>query len=222
VRRALILSGGIFHDFSTTSAFLADLARHRGLDVEITEDVEAGLRTLAGVDLLVVNALRWRMEGKRYEPYRRRWAYSPSEEAREAVDRHLREGRGLLAIHTAVICFDDWPEWGDLLGARWRWGTSCHPPLGRVRVQVHRDAHPLVEGIESFEVEDEVYSFLEHRAQLAPLVVGEHGGASQPLLWAREGPVGRVVVDTLGHDLTSLSVPEHRTIIDRAMRWLLS
>ncbi|HZV51077.1 MAG TPA: ThuA domain-containing protein [Candidatus Dormibacteraeota bacterium] len=222
MRRALILSGGIFHDFPATSAFLADLARHQGLDVEVTEDLEAGLRALTGVDLLVVNALRWRMEGEKYEPYRRRWAYSPSTEAREALRRHLREGRGVLAVHTAVICFDDWPEWGDLLGARWRWGASCHPPLGRVRVQVHEDAHPLVEGIEGFEVEDEVYSFLEHRARLIPLIVGEHGGISQPLLWAREGSAGRVVVDTLGHGLASLSVPEHRTILGRAMRWLLS
>jgi type 1 glutamine amidotransferase len=216
------LSGGISHDFPATSRFLADLARGQGVEVEVTEDLEAGLRTLSGFDLLVVNTLRWRMEGERYEPYRERWAYSPSEEAREAVRRHLREGRGVLAIHTAVICFDDWPEWGEFLGARWRWGTSCHPPLNRVCVQVCEDAHPLVQGIGNFEVEDEIYSFLEHRAELAPLIVGEYDNVSHPLLWVRNGPAGRVVVDTLGHGIASLSAPEHQTIIDRAMRWLLS
>jgi len=219
--RALVLSGGIFHDFPATSAFLAELLCGQGMEAEVTEDIEGGLARLEEFDLLVVNALRWRMAGEKYDPYRERWAYSPSEAAREAIVRHLSAGRGLLAMHTAVISFDDWPEWGDLLGAQWRWGRSGHPPLSRVTVHVRTSAHPLVEGVGDFQVEDEVYGFLDRRPGLEPLMTSEHGGEAHPLLWARESLGARVVVDALGHSVESLSVPEHRTVVERAMRWVL-
>ena len=219
--RALILSGGIFHDFAATSAVLAGMIRGHGLEVEVTEDLEAGFAALDGVDLLVVNALRWRMHGEKYDEYRERWAYSPSRSAREAVRRHLGRGRGLLAMHTAVICFDDWPEWGDLLGASWTWGTSGHPPLARVHVDVCTGAHPLVADVGGFDVEDEVYGFLERRPGLQPLMTSAHGGEAHPLLWVRESLGAPVVVDALGHGVESLAVPEHRTIVDRAIAWVL-
>ena len=219
--RALILSGGIFHDFRATSGMLADTVRAHGVEAEVTEDLEAGLAALAGYDLLVVNALRWRMQGEKYDPYRERWSYSPSEAAREAVREHLRRGRGLLAMHTAVICFDDWPEWGDLLGAQWSWGRSGHPPLGRVHVDVATGKHPLVEAVCGFDVEDEVYGFLDRRPGLEALMTSEHGGEAHPLLWVRESLGAPVVVDALGHGVESLCVPEHRAVVDRAVAWVL-
>lgn len=219
--RALVLSGGIFHDFAATSGFLAELLCRLDVQAEVTEDLEGGLARLEDFDLLVVNALRWRMAGEKYDPYRERWAYSPSEAAREAIVRHLRAGRGLLAMHTALICFDDWREWGDLLGAQWRWGQSGHPPLARIPVRVRTGAHPLVEGIGDFEVEDEVYGFLDRRPGLEPLMTSEHGGQAHPLLWAWESLGAPVVVDVLGHSVDSLAVPEHRTVVERAVRWVL-
>jgi len=219
--RALVLSGGIFHDFAATSGCLAEMLHRQGLQAEVTEDLEEGLARLPGFDLLVVNALLWRMAGgDKYVPYRERWAYSPSEAAREAIRDHLLRGRGLLAVHTAVICFDDWEEWGDLLGASWRWGRSGHPPPGPVRIRVRTGAHRLVEGIGDFELEDELYGFLDQRPGLDPLMTGEHGGETHPLLWARESLGARVVVDTLGHSVESLSVPEHRSILEGALRWV--
>ena len=219
--RALILSGGIFHDFPATSGCLAALLREQGARAEVTEDLESGLARLHDFDLLVVNALRWRMRGEKYDPYRESWAYSPSEAAREAIRRHLGRGRGLLAMHTAVICFDDWTQWGDLLGAHWSWGRSGHPPLGRVRIGVRTGAHPLVEGVCDFEVDDEVYGFLDRRPGLEPLMTGEHGAEAHPTLWVRESLGARVVVDTLGHGVESLTAPAHRTVVQRALRWAL-
>jgi uncharacterized protein len=220
VRRALVLSGGIFHDFPATSGVLGQLLCNHEVAPEITEDLEDGLARLDGFDLLVVNALRWRMQGDKYDPYRDRYAYSPSERARQAVREHLGRGRGLLAVHTAVICFDDWPEWGDLLGAQWRWGQSGHPPLGTVRVNVSARPDPLTDGIADFDIEDEVYGFLDQRPGLEPLLTSDHGGAVHPLLWLRESLGARVAVDLLGHGVESLSSPQHQTVLDRAVRWV--
>ena len=61
-------------------------------------------------------------------------AFSLSAAGRTAIDEWHAAGRPILALHTGVICFDDWPGWGELLGGRWDWNRSSHPPLGRVGV----------------------------------------------------------------------------------------
>ena len=220
--RALVLSGGIFHDFPATSAIVADVLEEHGLEPEVTEDLEGGLARLPEFDLLAVNALRWRMVGEKYDEYRAAHAYSPSPAAREAIRAHLRRGRPLLAVHTAVICFDDWPEWGDLLGAQWRWGQSGHPPYGPVHVDVCAGAGPIAGGLKSFDTPDEVYGFLDQRPGIRPLASSVHGGIAHPLLWTWEALGGRVGVDLLGHAPESYAAPEARELLSRSVGWLLS
>ena len=29
-----------------------------------------------------------------------------------------------MAIHAATICFDEWPEYPNILGATWEWGIA--------------------------------------------------------------------------------------------------
>jgi type 1 glutamine amidotransferase len=227
----LILSGGPgHHPYSTTSARLAWYLSLEGFTSDVTEDIEAGLTRLADgcYGLLTVNALRWRMDESQYAAEKDRWAFSLSPEGRAAILAHVERGGPVLAVHTAPICFDDWPEWGDIVGAQWVWGTSNHPPLGLTQVRVNSGVHEIVDGAGDFEVVDEVYSHLDVRPDVKPLATGHHDGIDHPLLWARqvvspsgEGAGARVVYDALGHDERSLDHPVHRAIIRRAARWLL-
>lgn len=226
--RAVVLSGGLTHDFPATTACLTDLLSEQGLDTEVHTDVDAAFRALPGAALLVVNALRWTMTcpgtPERYRVLADVEGASPSPAAREALAIHLASGGGLLGIHTASICFDDWPEWGEALGGAWVWGTSSHPPLGP-EVTVHVvGTHPLVEGLEEFTIVDEVYGNLALQADVTGLLAAPHPGTdgpAHPLLWAREYGGGRVVYDALGHHPQSYEVPEHREIVRRAIRWTI-
>lgn len=220
--RALVLSGGPGHDCPTTSALLVDAIAPAGVRAEVTEDLDAGLARLDGFDLLVVNALRWRMLVERYAPLRARWQYHLPGEGRRAVRAHVDAGKPVLAIHTAAICFDDWPAWAAIVGAGWDWERSCHPPIGEARVAVRRDAHPIVAGLDDFALVDEIYGFMDVAADVHPLATSPHAGAEHPLLWARTLPSGaRVVFDALGHDQRSYDHPVHRTVLLRAARWVL-
>jgi type 1 glutamine amidotransferase len=192
-----------------------------GVTSEVHEDVDAALRALPGTDLLVVNALRWTMAGPGTpDHYRDRAAaegVSPSPDGRAAFAAHLSSGGSVLGVHTAAICFDDWPEWGAALGGAWRWGTSFHPPLGEMAVEVAARTHPLVTGVPDFPLIDECYSDMDLAPDLEPLLVRD----GRPLLWAREHGGGRVVYDALGHHPPSYAVPEHREILNRCVDWLL-
>lgn len=223
-RPAVILSGGVAHDFPATSAALAETLAGAGFDSTVREDVDAALSGLAAPGpgqrpLVVLNLLRWTMEVDRYADARAQWSISLSPAARAALLGHVRTGGGLLAMHGASICFDDWPQWRELLGAAWRWDRSSHPPLGSpVEVTVD-DAHPIVTGLTAFRIVDEVYGFLDRTDDARGLLWSPHGGTEHPLLWARTVGAGRVVYDALGHHVPSYQVAEHRTVVRRAALW---
>ncbi|MST33345.1 ThuA domain-containing protein [Acidimicrobiaceae bacterium USS-CC1] len=219
--RNLILSGGVNHPCRETSARLAELLAEVGIESEVTEDLDAAMAGLASapVDLVTVNALRWRMGAERYAPQRDEWALHLSSAARTGMLAHLRRAGGLLGIHTASICFDDWPEWGRILGGAWDWDRSSHPPLGEARVSVAPGGDPLVSGLGDFATVDEIYGFLRTEPDVEGLLVATHGGVAHPVLWRRHFGAARVVYDALGHDLRGYEPSTQREVIRRAGRW---
>ncbi|MCA2227262.1 ThuA domain-containing protein [Nonomuraea aurantiaca] len=215
--RNLILSGGLFHDFEATSAVLAEVLAGVGIESEITEDIAGALSEPSEVQLITVNALRWQMGLDRFADLRDEWRFELPAEARTTLLDHLDRGGGLLCMHTASICFDDWQGWPRVLGGCWTWPKSHHLPLGWTGVRVH-GGHPIVEGLRDFDLVDEVYSDLDVLPDVRPLASSASG---QPLVWARPVRRGRVVYDALGHDVRSYENEIHRTLLQRAALWLL-
>ena len=223
-RQNLILVGGIFHDFQASAEALAMILAPLGIESRIEADLDAGMASLADnpVDLLTVNALRWEMIGEKYDPYREAEAYSPPHKTRLAIEAHLQTGGALLGLHTASICFSDWPEWGSLLGGHWVWGTSFHPQPETVSVVPDQDN--ILGNLPPFAVHDELYTdlFLEPDAQvLAP----GHSAAMptpQPIVWSQTVGAGRVIYDALGHDSESLQHPSHAQLLRETVKWALA
>lgn len=219
---ALIFSGGISHPFTDAAPALGRILEDSGFTPVVSFDLDEVVERLAAEPraLLVVYALRWSMtQHDKYAPDRERWSLSLTPTARDAIAGHVAAGGGLLGVHTASICFDDWPHWGDLLGGAWEWGRSHHPPLGPVAARLAAN-HPLTRGLEDFAVTDEAYSELDVRPGVAvAATVQAPGGTAQPALWTHHYGDGRVVYDSLGHDAASLNQPTHRQILGRAARW---
>lgn len=222
----LIYSGGIYHDFAQMAEALKDELALDGIQSTISFDLDECARQLESgdVDLLTVYALRWRMlEGEKYAPLRQEWALEVSDAARMAIERHVARGGGLLVLHTGVICFDDWPQWPQILGGGWVWGTSSHPPLQAAAVRVLDASNPLTIGISKFDLQDEVYQDLrleEDIEVLATATAGSDGVTQQhPVIWMRRYGLGRVFCDTLGHDAESIGESNHAELLRRGARW---
>lgn len=222
-RPALIYTGGISHPFESAAPALAGILAETGLAPEVTFDLDRVLVVLSDrPDALLVNyALRWSMtQNEKYAPDRARWAMSIPDAARTAIAGHVRAGGGLLGLHTASICFDDWPGWGEVLGGRWRWGASHHPALGPVTASLG-GADVLTRGLADFTVTDEAYSELElgPTTRVVATVTGVGSTRPQPAVWMHDYGRGRAVYDSLGHDAASLNHPIHRRLIQRAALW---
>ncbi|WP_084959152.1 ThuA domain-containing protein [Thermoactinospora rubra] len=214
--RNLILSGGPYHDFDATSAALAEVLAEVGVESEITEDIAGALAEPSEYQLITVNAMRWTMRSERFAGLRGRWRFELPAQARTTLLDHLEQGGGLLAMHAATICFDDWQGWSRVLGGCWDWSRSYHPELGWAGVRVHGD-DPIVAGLRDFDVVDEIYSDLCVLPDVKPLASAN----GQPLVWARPVRRGRVFYDALGHDTRSYGNEIHRAMLKRAALWLL-
>ena len=219
----LILVGGIFHDFERSALALTDILAPLGVHSNIECDLESGLASLEHrpVDLLTINALRWEMVGEKYDPYRVKEAYCPSAAARRRILQHVQKGGALLGLHTASICFSDWPEWETLLGGKWVWGTSWHPQPDTIEVTLQPGK--LLDHLNSFNVTDELYTDLSVSSDATILASGrcERVVDPQPLIWSHTFGNGRVVYNALGHDHESLNHPEHAEALRCVVRWAL-
>lgn len=221
----LLLTGGHpGHAWSALGASVAATLADEDIATTIIDDPDELVGHLRGdhrPDLVTVAALRWTMGAERYAEHRARWAHSADGATRQALADHVGLGGGLLAVHTACICFDDWPGWGDLLGAAWSWDRSSHLPAAPVRIEPTGSTHPITAGVAPFTVTDEVYGGLDERPGLEALATSPQDGRDQPVLWARQHGRGRVVVDTLGHTTDSLEHPAHRVVLRRGALWAL-
>ena len=210
--RNLILSGGIFHPFAETSAAVALQLEEVGITSEICS-VGEGLARLStqNFDLVTVNALAFTMmQADKYAPLRDEYAFEISLDGQAELERHVAQGRGLLGLHTAPICFDTWPAWGDLLGVGWVWGQSGHPMP---------DYLDVTHGKKTFRIWDELYGGLELHAETKVLATAAlaSSGPSNPIMTAKQN----AVYLALGHDLTSVSSPDYTDMLRTAAQLAL-
>lgn len=231
----LLVTGGIYHEFDTSSAALARIVEPLGLRTTVSDDPESAFKCLDGPTppaLLTINALRFTMvQDHKYAPLRARWAFSLSAESRARLARYVEGGGALLGLHTASICFDDWTEWSRILGVTWKWGRSFHPPAGPIRVEpmeARTDAADspaaIVADTSAFEVNDELYHDLYVEPGALPLLRARilPEDESRPVMWSHRYGAGRVIYDSLGHSADSLNEPTHERILRRACAWMVT
>ena len=234
----MLVVGGKFHDMAfARRELLAVLRTDSRVRVECFDDYDH-YRRLDACDFLISYTCD----------------LAPSVEGQRALRDFVARGGRWLALHgtNSLIAF---LENGKVASPRLAplfmetLGTTfvAHPPIAPYRVDLVRRDDPLVEGIASFEVADELY-LVERHAELDVLLDTGFDGradgfeenswpaARHPVLYRRHLGQGEVVYFTLGHcrghydmrphvdfwptiDRGSWDVPEYRTILGRAIQW---
>jgi type 1 glutamine amidotransferase len=107
-----------------------------------------------------------------------------------------------------------------MIGGRFR----RHDPIKRFTIHFVDCDHPITEGLEDYEHEDELYELtgdFVDRNNVVPVrgvrVLAEAEG--HPMVYVKEHGAGRVVYLASGHDARSLGHPTYRLLFTRAVAW---
>ncbi len=215
--RAVLLAGGWAHPGDDLIASFHQLLSARNIELIVVTDPGAAATALrAPCDLLVVGSCWFSMTDARYSTEQRaEYGVELDEELRTALTTRRDQGCPLLAIHTAVICFDGAAFWRDWLGGTWNWATSWHPAPASIDVEAVPGSSI---NLDAFQVIDELYHDLDIADDVETIA---RSAQHDPLVWLRRSRTGRSAVNLLGHDRRSLDHAAHRALNGSLVDWLL-
>ncbi len=200
-----LVAGGKYHDIDYARLqLLTLLAEHEEFRVRVQPDYE-DTSAIAKSSILVSYTCDVR----------------PSVEAQQAIRSWVDSGGRWVALHGTNSALDlggpngvdsprVFPLWAETLGSQF----VAHPPIQPYRVEVTDDDHWLVNGIEPFDTDDELYLSEYHdREALKTLLhttwTGDAkgfvesdwnaGDGFHPIMYLRPLGDGAVLYNTLGH-----------------------
>ncbi|MET8892737.1 ThuA domain-containing protein [Streptomyces albogriseolus] len=143
---------------------------------------------------------------------------------RERLAAYVEGGGGFVGVHAAACTEEDWPYYGDLLGARF----AGHPPVQPGRALVEDRDHPATRHLPPvWEVTDEWYDFRAGPRQAVRVLLcadessytGGTMGDDHPLAWCRAQGEGRVFYTALGHTVEAYADPLFRAHLRGGITW---
>ena len=236
--RAHLVCGGRWHDMDFARLELLKLlAEDPEIRVRVSEDFR-DTEAIAEADFLLTYTCDLRV----------------GEDEQRALADFVSRGKRWFALHgtnsvmeflaDGVACPRTHAVLMETLGSRF----IAHPPIAPYRVEVVAPEHPLVAGIEPFEVSDELYLCEYHgpiESLLATRFVGEAAGfiekdwpddEPRQVMYLHPVGQGEVLYLTLGHcrgrydmrpvmdeypvvERGAWEVPEFRELLRRGLRW---
>lgn len=139
------------------------------------------------------------------------WMTDPVQEAFAA---HVRQGNGLLAIHSGTAGYKETPVLRSVLGGVF----THHPEQCPVTIEP-KPGDPLVEVIPSFTITDEHYFMALDDPQADVFLTTRSKNGEQPGGWRRMEGAGRVAVLTPGHNLEVWLHPGFQALLLSSLHW---
>jgi type 1 glutamine amidotransferase len=141
------------------------------------------------------------------------------------------DGRGFVAAHTATTAFESWPEFGDMLGARYD-GHPWNTVYGSV---INEDpSFPATKHLPPvFAFTDEFYQAKDYSrdkirvllrvdvSKLPPNPELHRTDGDFPIAWAKSYGKGRVFYSALGHASSTWDNPDVYRMYFEALKWSL-
>ncbi len=219
--RILVFGGGTHHQFKENVKIFADQVYNSTLDskyfyyTEDTDDLK--YNNLTKYDVLVLYCCS-------YYPSPQYENKPTPDHVKTNIPRFVREGGGLVCVHSAIATFADWKEFINLIGGLWVWDKSAHDKYQTIKSHVIAE-HPIVDGLpEYFEFDDEFYHTLRILPSSKILIESTHEKngkrVTEPLAWiAKDNQRERVVVLLHGHDKVSWSHPHFQKLLKQSIEW---
>jgi len=189
--QALIVTGMDLHNWKATAPVVAqELEKDPRIKATILQDPHALASTpLDKYDVIVLHFMNWKVP-------------APGEAARENLRKSVESGKGLVLIHFACGAWQDWPEFRNLAGRVWDPKLRAHDPRGPFKVNITDVKHPITDGMQAFDTDDELYTCLagDVPIQVLATAVSKVDKKDYPMAFTATYGKGRTFHSVLGHD----------------------
>ncbi len=158
--------------------------------------------------------------------------YDMHNEIDEASQKNLREfveaGKGVVALHHAVIDYTSWPWWyEEVIGGKYFEQPEGDHPASHYKDNVPmivspvqgRENHPILRDVGELVVTDECYRGMWHSPRITILMETHNEWNDIPVVYLGPRPDGHVVYIQLGHGSYTHNHPGYRTLVYNAIMW---
>ncbi len=145
----------------------------------------------------------------------------PSVASKAGLISYVKGGGNIVALHFACSAFQNWKEYGEMLGRVWVKGTGGHGPYGEFTVHIKDANHPITKSLQNFKTEDELYAKLSGDAEIHVLATADSvwSGKTEPIVFAKSYGKGRVLQNVLGHGVDAKQNPAYQRLLRRSVEW---
>jgi type 1 glutamine amidotransferase len=148
-----------------------------------------------------------------------------SEAGRHNLQQFAESGKGILVLHHAVVSYQDWPWYRDLVGGRYferpqgdhRASTYSHDEDMRIHIAT---PHLITAGVRLTRIHDETYKGMWISPDVTVLLTTDHPKADAPVAWISPYGRSRVVYVQLGHGAEAHRDPGYRLLVRNAIAWV--
>lgn len=226
--KTLIVTGFSNHNWQYTSRVHKDTLEACGrFQVDITDDPKTFLADAGKLSQYKLFVLDYN-DSQAKSP--QRWGDAAEKNFAAAV----KNGAGVVAIHSSNNAFIGWPEYEQMMGLVWINGQTGHGKYHQFKVEIADKGHPITKGLSDFTTTDELYHNLVNTQKTTFSVLAKAfdakdiGGTEkdEPMALVHEFGGGRVFATALGHvwggpddPKTSVTNPGFRALLMRGSEW---
>jgi type 1 glutamine amidotransferase len=207
--KALVLSGAN-HRFNESAPVIHSfLDADEGIDAELVEDKDA-LKSLEGYDVCVLGTGFTKSVKNEDGTVERLDDLTPDQE--RGLFDYVSGGGGLVGVHGTAWWIPTRAV--SLIGGHANW----HPPGLTFEVQVDDPDHAVMDGIDNFEVDDEIY-MSAWDPSIHVLASATWSDKQHPMAWTQSYGEGRVFYTTLGHGSGTFERPMMQKLVTNGALW---
>jgi type 1 glutamine amidotransferase len=128
------------------------------------------------------------------------------------------EGKGFVAAHVGLTAFESWPEFGELIGARF----DGHPNNGPGVVVNEDPSFPVTKHFPpKFPFTDEFYQPKEFSRDKIHVLLRLDVPNDHPIAWAKTYGKGRVIFGSFAHASSTWDIRDVQQFYFEAIKWAL-
>lgn len=213
-RRALILLGGMWHDFDGFARCMLPLLEGAGWQAQSSYDLDHLTRLETGDFDLVLH----------YTCFSKHAAGLDNAGPEKLTDAQIagltgwvQAGGGFLSAHAASVCGTSGPGLAQLTGGFF----VEHPPEFNFTVYPVNHPHPITAGVGAFTVYDELY-IEEYDPSVAIQMLTVDRGVAYPLVWSKAEGLGRVAHVAIGHSALVWELKAYQRLMLQTADWLIN